>query len=294
MARAEEVFVTEDALTAELEDGRTISVPIVWYPRLSYATQKERENWRMIGKGSGIHWPDLDEDISIENMLVGSPSGESQKSLQRWLEWRDVQENENRSMYANGLFLDSDMQAVIARLKDEEARMYDYDYLQQSLQMTNVAEEFVYQSKFKSFYRIRRDDAWCSIFFSILEREKCNENVEFSEILQEIYHEARHGGRRQIEGAFASRLVATINPQLPVWDKHVLYNLGLKAPYPSMPANHKMETVIEIYSVIQMLTSRIVESEDFGEWSILFGRELPQFTHFTDVKKLDLFLWQNR
>ena len=81
MAWAEEVFVTEDALTAELEDGRTISVPIVWYPRLSYAAHKERENWRLIGKGSRIHWPDLNEDISIENMLVGSPSGESQKSL---------------------------------------------------------------------------------------------------------------------------------------------------------------------------------------------------------------------
>lgn len=102
MARAEEVFVTEDALTAELEDGRTISVPIVWYPRLSYATQKERENWCMIGKGSGIRWPDLDEDISIENMLVGSPSGESQKSLQRWLDRRRVQEDEAKTISLEG------------------------------------------------------------------------------------------------------------------------------------------------------------------------------------------------
>ena len=91
MARAEEIIVTEDALTAELEDGRTISVPIVWYPRLSYGTQEERNNWCLIGKGSGIHWPDLDEHISIENLLVGSPSGESQKSLQRWLGRREAQ-----------------------------------------------------------------------------------------------------------------------------------------------------------------------------------------------------------
>ena len=106
MARAEEVFVTEDALTAELEDGRTISVPIVWYPRLSYATQKERENWCMIGKGSGIHWPDLDEDISedisIENMLVGSPSGESQKSLQRWLDERKARSKREEKIKVSG------------------------------------------------------------------------------------------------------------------------------------------------------------------------------------------------
>ena len=102
MARAEEVFVTEDALTAELEDGRTISVPIVWYPRLSYGTQKERENWCMIGKGSGIHWPDLDEDISIENMLVGSPSGESQKSLQRWLDGRKAQKERKERVEVSG------------------------------------------------------------------------------------------------------------------------------------------------------------------------------------------------
>ena len=89
MARAEEIIVTEDALTAELEDGRTISVPIVWYPRLSYSTQEERNNWCLIGKGSGIHWPDLDEHISIENLLVGSPSAESQRSFKRWLEWHE-------------------------------------------------------------------------------------------------------------------------------------------------------------------------------------------------------------
>lgn len=91
MARAEEIIVTEDAITAELEDGRTISVPIVWYPRLSYGTQEERANWYLIGKGSGIHWPDLDEHISIENLLAGSPSGESQRSLQRWLDMRGEQ-----------------------------------------------------------------------------------------------------------------------------------------------------------------------------------------------------------
>ncbi|HHT9127082.1 MAG TPA: DUF2442 domain-containing protein [Candidatus Brocadiia bacterium] len=79
------VTVTEDTLTVDLADGRTISVPLGWYPRLLYATQEERNNWRLIGKGEGIHWHDLDEDISVENLLNGKPSAESQRSFKRWL-----------------------------------------------------------------------------------------------------------------------------------------------------------------------------------------------------------------
>ena len=68
---AEDVTVTEDTLTAELSDGRTISVPLAWYPRLVHATEEERGNWRLIGGGQGIHWPDLDEDVSVEGLLCG-------------------------------------------------------------------------------------------------------------------------------------------------------------------------------------------------------------------------------
>ena len=63
--------ITEDTLTVDLADGRTISVPLAWYPRLQNGSRKERSNWRMIGKGEGIHWPDLDEDLSVEGMLRG-------------------------------------------------------------------------------------------------------------------------------------------------------------------------------------------------------------------------------
>ena len=83
---AEDVSVTEDTLRAELSDGRTISVPLAWYPRLVHATQDERDNWELIGEGQGIRWPDLDEDLSVEGLIAGRPSGESQKSFKRWLE----------------------------------------------------------------------------------------------------------------------------------------------------------------------------------------------------------------
>ena len=81
--------MSEDALAVELADGRSLSVPLVWYPRLLKGTPDERSNWRFIGGGQGIHWLDLDEDISIEGLLSGNRSQESQKSLARWLENRN-------------------------------------------------------------------------------------------------------------------------------------------------------------------------------------------------------------
>jgi len=85
---ATRVDVSDADLTVELVDGRTVSVPLVWYPRLANATADERRNWRLIGRGEGIHWPDLDEDISVAGLLAGRRSGESQRSLKRWLELR--------------------------------------------------------------------------------------------------------------------------------------------------------------------------------------------------------------
>ena len=85
---ATDVHVTDDTLTVDLSDGRSISVPISWFPRLVQATESERKNWRLIGKGHGIHWEDVDEDISVEGLLAGRPSGESQASLKRWLQSR--------------------------------------------------------------------------------------------------------------------------------------------------------------------------------------------------------------
>ena len=86
--QARHVALTDGALIVDLVDGRVLSVPIMWYPRLSHATATERANWRLIGMGEGIHWPDLDEDVSVEGLLAGRGSEESQSSLQRWLAGR--------------------------------------------------------------------------------------------------------------------------------------------------------------------------------------------------------------
>lgn len=90
LAAAQAVHVSDDTLTVDLADGRSIAVPLGWYPRLIHATATERDNWRFIGRGEGIHWPDIDEDISVDNLLSGARSGESQRSFKRWLESRQA------------------------------------------------------------------------------------------------------------------------------------------------------------------------------------------------------------
>lgn len=84
------IEITEDTLSVDLSDGRTISVPLAWYPRLLHGSVEERNNWRLIGNGNGIHWHHLDEDVSAKNIILGQASGESQKSFQRWLNERQA------------------------------------------------------------------------------------------------------------------------------------------------------------------------------------------------------------
>jgi hypothetical protein len=88
-AQAQGVSVSDDALAVDLADGRTIAVPLAWFPRLAHGTPEERANWRLISGGEGIHWPDLDEDISVVSLLAGRRSGETQESLRRWLQRRE-------------------------------------------------------------------------------------------------------------------------------------------------------------------------------------------------------------
>jgi hypothetical protein len=86
--RARQITVNEEALTVDLVDGRTIIVPLAWYPRLWHGTPEERGHFKIFGDGAYIHWPDLDEDLTVTGLLAGRRSGESPQSLKKWLEAR--------------------------------------------------------------------------------------------------------------------------------------------------------------------------------------------------------------
>ncbi len=102
---AEGITVTDDTLSVDLSDGRTISVPLTWFARLLYASPEERNNWRLIGKGQGIHWEDIDEDISIEGLLAGKPSGESQDSFKKWIAVRKATAKKPTKVSSSGTVL---------------------------------------------------------------------------------------------------------------------------------------------------------------------------------------------
>ena len=82
------ITVTDEKLIVDLEDGRTLTIPLEWYPRLACGSSKERQNWQLLGDGYAIEWPDLDEHIGIEGLLAGRRSGESKTSFDRWLSSR--------------------------------------------------------------------------------------------------------------------------------------------------------------------------------------------------------------
>lgn len=88
LSRVTEVAVTDDTISIDLEDGRSISIPIGWYPRLAHGTPEERADFEISGAGYGIHWPKLDEDVGVEGVLLGRKSTESPASFKRWLDQR--------------------------------------------------------------------------------------------------------------------------------------------------------------------------------------------------------------
>ena len=89
-------------MVVDLTGGCTVSAPLGWYPRLLHGTPEARDNWRLIGTGEGVHWPDLDEDLSIDSLISGRPSGESQASLKRWLVGRKARAGQSSGRKALG------------------------------------------------------------------------------------------------------------------------------------------------------------------------------------------------
>ena len=81
----DQIHIDDDTLTVRLVDGRTITAPLSWYPRLVRGTPTERNDWRLIGDGEGVRWSALDEDLSLESLIAGRPSAESAASLARWI-----------------------------------------------------------------------------------------------------------------------------------------------------------------------------------------------------------------
>lgn len=172
----------------------------------------------------------------------------------------------------------------------EEDWLADYDWLQERLQETNVAEDSDYQRRFGTFFVFRGvTESWRASYFRILEREKGKSSVIFCEVLMEL-----PVVNNRVEFSFTSKLVATVNPYMPVYDRFVAiclaaYGLDLGV---DGDRDERLRQVILNYVRLVEATGALVRDNRFQILEESFDEAFPRFQHFTAIKKLDLFLWQ--
>lgn len=179
-----------------------------------------------------------------------------------------------------------DIQQVDEALIKLEPGLHKYKVIMEKLNSTDVSKDKEFQKLFNGFYRIRqRKQEFYQAYYLILEESK-GKNCSFGEILEKIYKET---GR--FEASFSSKLFATVAPHKPVWDSFVLQNLGLKAPYTN--DKRRMEKIIILYDEISKWYEEFLHTQEAKEILSLFNDKYPN-ANITDVKKIDLILWQIR
>ena len=184
--------------------------------------------------------------------------------------------------------LSKEIDAILGRITISQLRRYHE--LQCTLQKTDVSKDQAYKRLFNGFYRMqRRESDWYAYFFSLLEAEKKNTRVSFKQILGRI-----HADRGRVEPSFSSKLVATIRPRLPVYDKHVRENLRLAVPRPTDAPAARVAKYIKLYSGLSRDLTRLAQHPKFAILRQRFDAKFGPFAGFTDIKKLDLLLWQHR
>lgn len=173
----------------------------------------------------------------------------------------------------------------VLRAMDEDW-LGTYSCLQKRLQKTSVATDLSYQSTYGDFYRFRRIDG--PSYFRILQREKLNRSVCFDDVLRELSPE-------RVQLSFASKLVATVNPDKPVYDSHVrevFATHGIRfGTYHGKKMEKKLEKAIENYRLLVDTTRALVENPDFANLRDSFDKRFHDFRDFTDIKKLDAYMW---
>lgn len=183
--------------------------------------------------------------------------------------------------------LDSRKDEILTILDNERA-VEKYCRLQQELRTSDVsgAPGAEFRRRFKGFYRVRRGQMFCDTYFALLEREKRNTALEFSDVLSEVSGD-------KVEASFASKLVASVRPDLPVWDSKVMNNIGISTTSRPGTRSERMQTTLNRYRELQIRTTTLLQDERFQELRRSFDQKFPN-TAITDMKVLDFFLWQYR
>lgn len=177
--------------------------------------------------------------------------------------------------------------AIFKRLIGRADDLERYAQTIADLQHTDVTSDTLYQRRFNALYGVRRNAQWREIFYAMLERSKGQPELDFRSILIEL-----HDKTGRVEASFTSKLIATINPTKAIYDSVVLSNLGLRPP--TSKGCEKIAEVVRNYDTIQSHLDPLVRSDRFPRLRQRFDETFPQFEAFTDLKVLDLMIWQMR
>jgi hypothetical protein len=162
-----------------------------------------------------------------------------------------------------------------------------YAYIVSEIHKRDISQDLDYQRTYNAFYVVRRNAKWRKIYFDYFEKQKNNKKLSFEEVIQYLYK--RTG---LVESSFSSKLLSTINPQMPIWDLYVLKNLGLETKV-GKPL-YKLEQSVRLYREINDYYLGLSESKWGKEVIATFDKVLPSFKFISSVKKIDFFVWKIR
>lgn len=176
---------------------------------------------------------------------------------------------------------------IDAALPEISTGLRQYQEIQKRFAQNDKTSEnkALFRKRFNAFYRVRRNADWQEVFFSLMEKSK-NETLSFQQVLTTLHQETK-----RYEASFASKLVATINPELPVIDKFVLQNMGLSLP--SYSARERASRILQVYSDLQNNFDKCLKSET-GRYLVNAFKSMYPDAKITEVKMLDLVLWKTR
>lgn len=161
-----------------------------------------------------------------------------------------------------------------------------YDFIMKRFLVTDVSMDEEFQRRFTGFYRIRRSkELFLTKYYALMESLK-GKPASFEDIVREI-----HTFIGTIEPSFSSKMLATLNPNMPVWDQYVLMNAGIAAP---KPYNVTIERCVETYGKVIQFYADLLNAKEAKEMVAIFNQRFPEYQHFTTIKKIDLMLWQKR
>ena len=181
--------------------------------------------------------------------------------------------------------LATDIKAVFADSKKKRG-IEKYAEITRTFSFANVMTDKGFQRKFNGFYRVRRNSDWQKVYYDIMERGKTTE-VNFESVIKEIYIKT---GR--VEASFTSKLIHTLNNDMPIWDQYVLKNLNLKMPI--CKGERKIQSAIHLYQQIVQWYNQALSTNEIARKTIEFDEVFPEYRWFSKTKKLDFLLWQMR